>query len=200
MSMFKVSNNLPLKIGTVRSQSEKTRKTFGKTDILQIWPDRVMPLVILFSFISRKLPDQTMLPQNNATTTQMGLSQNEIEIGDFDLTNLPELDENFEIPDFEEFSSEIEEEENENLSQQQQISNSKVQTMPDQIISSPEQVKISQPKPINSEVERNNSDVDTVSLNISLMYHFKGRKHFGNFFPYLEVEGSVYRKKNCLKY
>ena len=126
-----------------------------------------MPLVILFSFISRKLPDQTMLPQNNATTTQMGLSQNEIEIGDFDLTNLPELDENFEIPDFEEFSSEIEEEENENLSQQQQISNSKVQTMPDQIISSPEQVKISQPKPINSEVERNNSDVDTVSLNIS---------------------------------
>ena len=126
-----------------------------------------MPLVILFSFISRKLPDQTMLPQNNATTTQMGLSQNEIEIGDFDLTNLPDLDENFEIPDFEEFSSEIEEEENENLSQQQQISNSKVQTMPDQIISSPEQVKISQPKPINSEVERNNSDVDTVSLNIS---------------------------------
>ena len=126
-----------------------------------------MPLVILFSFISRKLPDQKMLPQNNATTTQMGLSQNEIEIGDFDLTNLPELDENFEIPDFEEFSSEIEEEENENLSQQQQISNSKVQTMPDQIISSPEQVKISQPKPINSEVERNNSDVDTVSLNIS---------------------------------
>ena len=126
-----------------------------------------MPLVILFSFISRKLPDQTMLPQNNATTTQMGLSQNEIEIGDFDLTNLPELDENFEIPDFEEFSSEIEEEENENLSQQQQISNSKVQTMPDQIISSPEQVKISQPKPINSEVERNNSDVDKVSLNVS---------------------------------
>ena len=126
-----------------------------------------MPLVILFSFISRKLPDQKMLPQNNATTTQMGLSQNEIEIGDFDLTNLPDLDENFEIPDFEEFSSEIEEEENENLSQQQQISNSKVQTMPDQIISSPEQVKISQPKPINSEVERNNSDVDTVSLNIS---------------------------------
>ena len=126
-----------------------------------------MPLVILFSFISRKLPDQKMLPQNNATTTQMGLSQNEIEIGDFDLTNLPVLDENFEIPDFEEFSSEIEEEENENLSQQQQISNSKVQTMPDQIISSPEQVKISQPKPINSEVERNNSDVDTVSLNIS---------------------------------
>ena len=126
-----------------------------------------MPLVILFSFISRKLPDQTMLPQNNATTTQMGLSQNEIEIGDFDLTNLPDLDENFEIPDFEEFSSEIEEEENENLSQQQQISNSKVQTMPDQIISSPEQVKISQPKPINSEVERNNSDVDKVSLNVS---------------------------------
>ena len=126
-----------------------------------------MALVILFSFISRKLPDQTMLPQNNATTTQMGLSQNEIEIGDFDLTNLPELDENFEIPDFEEFSSEIEEEENENLSQQQQISNSKVQTMPDQIISSPEQVKISQPKPINSEVERNNSDVDKVSLNVS---------------------------------
>ena len=126
-----------------------------------------MPLVILFSFISRKLPDQAMLPQNNATTTQMGLSQNEIEIGDFDLTNLPELDENFEIPDFEEFSSEIEEEENENLSQQQQISNSKVQTMPDQIISSPEQVKISQPKPINSEVERNNSDVDKVSLNVS---------------------------------
>ena len=126
-----------------------------------------MPLVILFSFISRKLPDQKMLPQNNATTTQMGLSQNEIEIGDFDLTNLPELDENFEIPDFEEFSSEIEEEENENLSKQQQISNSKLQTMPNQIISSPEQVKISQPKPINSEVERNNSDVDTVSLNIS---------------------------------
>ena len=108
-----------------------------------------------------------MLPQNNATTTQMGLSQNEIEIGDFDLTNLPVLDENFEIPDFEEFSSEIEEEENENLSQQQQISNSKVQTMPDQIISSPEQVKISQPKPINSEVERNNSDIDKVSLNVS---------------------------------
>ena len=108
-----------------------------------------------------------MLPQNITTTTQMGFSQNDIEIGDLDLVDLPDLDENFEIPDFEEFSSEIEEEENENLSQQQQISNSKVQTMPDQIISSPEQVKISQPKPINSEVERNNSDVDTVSLNIS---------------------------------
>ena len=125
------------------------------------------PLVILFSLIPRKLPDQTLLPQNSTTTTQMGFSQNDIEIGDLDLVDLPLLDENFEIPDFEEFSSEIEEEENENLSQQQQISNSKVQTMPDQIISSPEQVKISQPKPINSEVERNNSDVDTVSLYIS---------------------------------
>ena len=78
----------------------------------------------------------------------MGFSQDDIEIGDLDLVDLPDLDENFEIPDFEEFSSEIEEEENENLTQQQQISNSKLptRTIPDQIVSPPKLVKIPQPK------------------------------------------------------
>ena len=129
------------------------------------------PLVILFSLIPRKLPDQTLLPQNSTTTTQMGFSQNDIEIGDLDLVDLPLLDENFEIPDFEEFSSEIEEEENENLTQQQQISNSKLptRTIPDQIVSPPELVKISQPKQQSVQQKRPteiNSDVDTVSLNM----------------------------------
>ena len=136
--------------------------------------DRVQycrPLVILFSLIPRKLPDQTLLPQNSTTTTQMGFSQNDIEIGDLDLVDLPLLDENFEIPDFEEFSSEIEEEENENLTQQQQISNSKLptRTIPDQIVSPPELVKISQPKQQSVQQKRPteiNSDVDTVSLHM----------------------------------
>ena len=158
------------------------------------------PLVILFSLIPRKLPDQTLLPQNSTTTTQMGFSQNDIEIGDLDLVDLPEFDENFEIPEFEEFSSEIEEEENENLTQQQQISNSKVQTIPDQIVSPPELVKISQPKQQKKPTEIS-SDVDTVSLNIQNVpfYRKEASNIFGNFYPYLEAEGSVYRKKKIAK-
>ena len=134
-----------------------------------------------------------MLPQNITNTTQMGFSQNDIEIGDLDLVDLPEFDENFEIPDFEEFSSEIEEEENENLTQQQQNSNPKLQTrtIPDQIVSPPELVKISQRPPEIS------SEVDTVSLNMQNVpfYRKEASFIFGNFFLYLEAEGSVYQKK-----
>ena len=145
-----------------------------------------------------------MLPQNSTTTTQMGFSQDDIEIGDLDLVDLPDLDENFEIPDFEEFSSEIEEEENENLTQQQQISNSKLptRTIPDQIVSPPELVKIPQPKQQSVQQKRPteiNSDVDTVSLNMQNVpfYRKEASNIFGNFYPYLEAEGSVYRKIFC---
>ena len=143
-----------------------------------------------------------MLPQNITTTTQMGFSQNDIEIGDLDLVDLPDLDENFEIPDFEEFSSEIEEEENENLTQQQQNSNPKLQTrtIPDQIVSPPELVKISQPKQQSVQQKRPteiNSDVDTVSLNMQNVpfYRKEASCIFGEFFLYLEAKGSLYQKK-----
>ena len=122
------------------------------------------------------------------TNTQMvaALSANNSEIGDFDLVELSEFDE---IPDFDEFSSEIEEEENENQSQQKISKNPKVpvkkshqpehsiqQQRPTEIINVQHATSLDHIATSDMETNKGtNSDDDTVSLWAPIIYFFNGR-------------------------